>query len=80
MKRMGCIKLYKLKYNEKNDKISIKYLVDIITENIDQFKGFNMDVTCITQSKITGNLLINCLDGNTYLFKPPNLELFIENF
>ena len=80
MKRMGCIKLYKLKYNEKNDKINIKYLVDIITENIDQFKGFNMDVTCITQSKITGNLLINCLDGNTYLFKPPNLELFIENF
>ena len=79
MKRMGCVKLYKIKYNKKSDKINIKYLLDITTENVEQFKGFDMDVTCITQSKITGNILINCLDGNTYLFKPPNLELFLRN-
>ena len=79
MKRMGCVKLYKIKYNKKADKINIKYLLDITTENVEQFKGFDMDVTCITQSKRTGNILINCLDGNTYLFKPPNLELFLKN-
>ena len=77
IKRMGSVKLYKIKYCSKNDKINIRYLFDIATEDVDQFKGFNTDVTCITQSKITGNLLISCLDGNTYLFKPPNLEIFL---
>lgn len=63
----------------KNDKINIKYLLDIETEDVDKFKGFDMDVTCISQSKITGNLLITCLDGNVYLFKRINLELFLKN-
>jgi len=41
--------------------------------------GFDTDVTYISQSKITGNLLITCLDGNVYLFKPINLQLFLKN-
>ena len=57
MKRIGCVKLYKIVYNVKNDKINTKYLLDIETEDVDKFKGFDMDVTCISQSKITGNLL-----------------------
>ena len=77
MKRMGCIKLYKIKYDKDSNKINIKYLIDIVTENNDEFKGFDMDISCITQSKITGNFLITCLDGNIHLFKPPNLELLL---
>ncbi len=79
MKRIGCIKLYKIAYNERNDKINIKYLLDIETEDVDNYMGFDTDVTCISQSKITGNLLITCLDGNVYLFKPINLQLFLKN-
>ena len=79
MKRIGCIKLYKIAYNERNDKINIKYLLDIETEEVDNYMGFDTDVTCISQSKITGNLLITCLDGNVYLFKPINLQLFLKN-
>ena len=40
--------------------------------------GFDSNITCIIQSKITGNLLINSLDGNINLFKPPNLECFLR--
>ena len=76
---MGCIKLFKIKYNKKENKVNILYIFDIVTENNDEFSGFDMDVSCITQSKITGNLLITCLDGNVFLFKPPNLELFSQN-
>ena len=79
MKRMGCIKLYKIKYDKNNNNMNVKYLIDIITEEVDTFRGFDMDITSITQSKITGNLLITCLDGNVYLFKPINLELFLKN-
>ena len=74
-KRCGCMKLYKIKFDKKNKKIKIKYLFDLDTKDDDtKFKGFKMDINCITQSKTTGNLLINCLDGSISLFKPPNLE------
>ena len=80
-KRMGGIKLYKIKFNKENKKINIKYLIDIETDDDDNnFKGFDSNITCITQSKITGNLLINTLDGNVYLFKPPNLECFSKTY
>ena len=79
MKRIGCVKLYKIAFNERNGKINIKYLLDIETEDVDNYMGFDTDVTCISQSKITGNLLITCLDGNVYLFKPINLQLFLKN-
>ena len=75
-KRIGCIKLYKIIYDIKNNKAKVKFLVDIITENIEEFHGFNMNISSITQSKITGNFIINCWDDNVYLFKRPNLECF----
>ena len=79
-KRIGDIKLYTLKYDHENDSFKIKDLADLGTEDEENnFKGFDMKITCITQSKITGNLLINCLDGNVFLFKPPNLECFARN-
>ena len=76
IKRIGCIKLYKIKYNKDNNNIYISYIIDIINKDINKIDEFEMDVSCITQSRITGNLLITCLNGKTYLFKPPNLELF----
>ena len=78
-KRMGSARLYKLKHDKENNNIKIKYLLDIgIKDKEIDFKGFDMPITCITQSKITGNFLINCLDGNIFLFKPPNLECFLK--
>ena len=78
-RRKGSLRLYKLKRDKTNNNIKIKYLLDIVTEDKEMnFQGFDMTITCITQSKITGNLLINCLDGNVFLFKPPNLEFFLD--
>ena len=37
-----------------------------------------MPITCITQSNISGNILITCWDGNIYLFKPPNIDFFLN--
>ena len=74
-KRMGCIKLYKLKYGKENNNVNLKYIIDIENEYGDKFEG---DIICMTQSKITGNLLINCIDGNIFLFKPPNLDCFLK--
>ena len=79
-KRMGSAQLYRLKHDKENNNIKIKYLLDIgIKDKEIDFKGFDMPITCITQSKITGNFLINCLDGNIFLFRPPNLECFLKN-
>ena len=78
-KRMGIIKLYKIQVNKKDKNIKVRYLIDIGEEDTENnFKGFDSNITSITQSKITGNLLINSLDGNINLFKPPNLECFLR--
>ena len=78
-KRIGIIKLYKIQFNKNDRIIKIKNLVDIGEEDKENnFKGFDSKITCITQSKITGNLVINSLDGNINLFRPPNLECFMR--
>ena len=38
------------------------------------FKKFGGPISSIIQSDITGNIVVTCLDGNTYLFTPPNLN------
>ena len=79
-KRSGVLKLYKLQYNKYNENVKVKFLVDIETEDEDNnFSGFDSNITCITQSKIAGNLLINSLDGKIHLFKRPNLDVFLKN-
>ena len=73
-KRMGVIKLYKMIYDRENN-IKIKFLFDLDIQNEENdFKGFDMKVISIQQSKTTGNLMISCLDGTVSLFKPPNFE------
>ena len=85
-KRTGCIKLYKIKkdiINEENkDKIKnkLEYMQDIDIEKDKDFQGFSGKISCITQSTITGNILVTCWDGTVHLFRPPNLDSYNPTF
>ena len=92
-KREGIIKLYKLNYN--NNKIdNIEFIQDITnnyknnSENSSDkrkeseyyiFEGFGRSITSIIQSNIIGNILVTSMDGNVYLFKPPNIDYFLNS-
>ena len=73
-RKQGMIKLYKIIYGEK---CFIEYIQDIKIFD-KSFKGFNGPISCITQSKNDGNLLITCWDGNVYLAKNPNISFYLE--
>lgn len=81
-RRIGCIKLYKFKkdiLNEENIdnlKNKLEYLQDIDIEKNQEFQGFAGKISCITQSTITGNILVTCWDGTVHLFRPPNLDSY----
>jgi hypothetical protein len=78
-RKQGSIKLYKINYNnEIFEKTEIEYIQEIEVKkpnnkNINNFRGFKGPITCITQSKVNGNILITCLDGNVYLFSYPTI-------
>ena len=73
----GVIKLYKLIYDDDYQN-KIEYIQDITFENDNNgFNGFNGSVTCITQSKNTGELLITCSNGNVDLFSAPNINYYL---
>ena len=84
-RKQGIIKLYKLIYDNKVFNTRIKYLQDIIikkrilsnNEN-ENFEGFEGAISCITQSKRKGNILVSCYDGKIYLLSEPNLEFYIN--
>ena len=48
------------------------------SNKIKNFKGFRGPITCITQSKFNGNILITCFDGNVLLFTFPNIIKLIK--
>ena len=73
-KRKGMINLYKIEKEQKD--ITIKFIQEIIIENNNNFEYFEREISCITQSKITGNILVTSWDGKVYLFSPPNIEFF----
>ena len=81
-RRIGCIKLYKIKKdilnedNKDNLKNKLEYLQDIDIEKNNEFQGFAGKISCITQSTITGNILVTCWDGTVHLFRPPNLDSY----
>ena len=77
-KREGKIKLFKILYGNKAWETKIKYIQDIEIDD-DNFEEFDQPITCITQSKITGNILITCKNGYVYLFSQPNLQFYFEN-
>ena len=58
-------------------KILIEYIQDIkIFDN--NFKGFNGPISCITQSRKDGNLLITSWDGNVYLVNQPDINFYLK--
>ena len=73
-KRGGSIKLFKIKHNNFEQNLEIQQIQDIFVDPSEQFKGFEGTISSIIQSKITGNILITCWDGNVHLFKPPNVD------
>lgn len=79
----------------EDKKIKIKFIQNIVVENKKKnkkekksykiedksyiFKKFGGPISSIIQSDITGNIVVTCLDGNTYLFTPPNLSGLYED-
>ena len=82
-KNEGVIKLYKVIYDNKIEKIEIEYIQDIIVgkkkKDSNSFKGFKGPISCIIQSS-TGEILITCYDGNVYLFSEPRLDIFKQDY
>ena len=75
-KGKGVIKLYKIIYSDNFLETKIEYIQDIMPEMKEKFKGFNKTISCIIQSRKTGNLLVSCWDGNIYSFTQPDMEYF----
>ena len=80
-KREGLIKLYKVIYSKEAFETRIQYIQDIYIDIIDNQKNeyFDGPISCIFQSKITGNILVSCYNGRVYLFTPPNINYYINN-
>lgn len=74
-KRRGAIRLYRLK--DYDQKIKIEYLQDIIFEQGNEYK-FDMNVSCIIQSKYTGEILVTCWNGKIYKFSSPNIIYYLD--
>ena len=77
-KMEGVIKLFKIIFKEKFEDTKIKFLQNIEIRNTGNFQGFKEQIKCMIQSKITGNFLVTCADGNIILLTKPNLELYIK--
>ena len=76
-KNRGMIKLFKILDNENFLETKIEYIQDIGIEKTSEFKGFKWPINHIIQKKKKLNLLISSMDGNIYVFKPPNLDYFL---
>ena len=75
-KRIGLVKLYKLNDNDGN---GIKFLQNIeISEDDNNFKGFNFPVNNIIQIKYSGKIIITTIDGRIYLFSKSNLDYYLK--
>ena len=76
-KSKGMIKLFKIIYDKNFLETKIEYIQDIEIKKSEEFKGFNGAVNNIIQIKKNLNILIACMDGNIYLFKPSNIDYFL---
>jgi len=74
----GNIKLYKLFYNK--DVIDLEFIDNdiIYFDKNSNFRSFKKPINCIIQNKNNGDILSSCMDGNAYLFEPPNSNYFLE--
>ena len=78
-KRKGKVKLFKLILNEGISDINIEFLQDIEFLDNDDFNEFDSAINSITQSNISGNIIISCYDEKIYLFTQPNIDYYLEN-
>ena len=76
-KRQGAIRLYKVIYGEKAYNTTIEYIQDIVFKKQKNIDDFDMPINCLTQSRTTGNILVNCYNGNIYLLTPPNIDYYL---
>ena len=76
-KNAGMIKLFKIIKKENFLESKIEYIQDIEIEITGEFRGFKGPINHIIQKKKKLNLLVSCMDGNIYLFKPPNIDYFL---
>jgi len=74
----GMIKLYRLIKDDKSNCEKLEYLQDIEFEMDDNFSGFQNSISCMTQSNLTGNIIVTIWDENTYLLKPPNIDFYLK--
>ena len=72
----GMIKLFKIKYSENENSIDIQ---DIIIKKKKKSISFTKRISCIIQSKKTGDIVITSFDGNVYLCNSSNLKNFLQN-
>ena len=77
-KKEGIIKLFKIIYGATAWGAKIEFMQDIVFEYNENFEGFEEPISSIIQSKVTGNVLVTCYDGNVYLFTPPNIDYYLE--
>ena len=70
-KHKGIIKLYKLKYNKKKQRVNIEYIEDIKDSQFGNIRG---PISCIIQSKKNGEILVTTWDKNIFSFKSPNIN------
>ena len=74
----GTIKLFKLIYNNKNNIIEIKYIEDVLFLQ-EKEKYYKSPISCIIQTKKTGEILISFLNGNICSFTSPKND-FLEKY
>ena len=77
-RKKGLIKLYKIRSKENSDDYAIEFIQDLIPQKKGKFKGFKRPIIYIAQSKLNGQIIVNCLDEIAYLFCQPELALLIK--
>ena len=74
-RKKALIKLYQISFKKDIYDCEFIFIQDIIIKKNNIFKKFTMPITSITQSGVSGNILVTCSDGNAYLFKQPELGI-----
>ena len=76
-KYKGCIKLFKIIYDDISFKNKTEFIQDI--EVYDKIKG---PVSCIIQEKysLDKNILVSSWDGNIYSFSGPYINPYIKQY
>ena len=79
-KRLGNIKLYIIKYNIFQEKVTLEYIQDAI-EDFEPFGEFDGLINNIINPKENNrDIIISCLNGSNYLFSLPDNNIYIKYY